>query len=59
MTAREVLALYGPAAVVILADAVAQRWDWWSPWSPVVAATLVFGLFTGVGLTLTARTGRR
>ncbi|WP_326950743.1 hypothetical protein OG439_19305 [Amycolatopsis sp. NBC_01307] len=59
MTAREVLALYGPAAVVILADAVAQRADWWSPWSPIVAAVLVFGLFTGVGLTFTARAGRR
>ncbi|WP_284744744.1 hypothetical protein [Amycolatopsis sp. RTGN1] len=59
MTAREVLALYGPATVVILADAVAQRLDWWSPWSPIVAAILVFGLFAGVGLTFSARTGRR
>ncbi|WP_326952403.1 hypothetical protein [Amycolatopsis sp. NBC_01286] len=59
MTAREVLALYGPAAVVILADAVAQRADWWSPWSSIVAAVLVFGLFAGVGLTFTARAGRR
>ena len=59
MTAREKLALYGPSVMVILADAVAQREDWWSPWSPIVAAVLVFGLFTGVGLTLGARGGRR
>jgi len=59
MTVREVLALYGPTAVVILADAVAQRFGWWSPWSPIVAAVLVFGLFTGVGLTLSVRVGRQ
>jgi hypothetical protein len=59
MTVREGLALYGPAAVVILADAVAQRLGWWSPWSPIVAAILVFGLFAGVGLTLSARAARR
>jgi len=59
MTAREVFALYGLAAVVILAEAVAQRLGWWSPWPPIVAAILVFGLFAGVGLTLSVRGARR
>jgi hypothetical protein len=59
MTAREVFRLYGPAVAVIFADAVAQRLGWWLPWSPIVAAILVFGLFAGSGLALSARAARR
>lgn len=59
MTRREALVLYGPALVVIFADGVAQRFGLWSSWLPIMAAVLVFGLFAGVGLTLSARAARR
>ena len=56
MTLRERAVLYGPAAVVILAGAVASKFAFWSP---IVAAVLVFMLFAGTGLTLSARAARR
>ena len=60
MARREVVVLYGPAARVILASAAVARYaSWSSPWLPVVAAVLVFVLFAGTGLTLSARAGRR
>jgi hypothetical protein len=59
MTWREAFVLYGPATVVIFAAAVAARFSLWSPWLSVVAVVLVFVLFTGAGLTLSARVARR
>lgn len=59
MTWRDGLVLYGPAAVVILATAVVSRSVSWSPWLPVLAAVLVFLLFTIAGLTLSARAARQ
>jgi hypothetical protein len=59
MTWREALVLYGPAIVVILASGAVSRYDAWSPWASIVAAVLVFVLFAGTGLTLTARAARR
>ena len=59
MTWREALVLYGPAIVVILANGAVSRYGVWSPWAQIVAAVLVFGLFAGAGLTLTARAARR
>lgn len=59
MTWREGLVLHGPTALVVLASAVASRLAVWSPWLSIVAAVLVFGLFTGTGLTLSARAARR
>jgi hypothetical protein len=58
MTWRDVLVLYGPAVVVILTCAVMSRLDLWSPWPPIVGAVLAFVLFTGAGLTLSARAAR-
>jgi hypothetical protein len=48
----EGLLLYGPALVVLLAGAFV-------PWSPIVTGALVFALFVGAGLTLSARAARR
>jgi hypothetical protein len=59
MTWRDGLVLYGPATVVIFASAVASRFALWSPWTSIVAAVLVFLLFAGAGLTLSARAARR
>jgi hypothetical protein len=59
MTRREALVLYGPAIVVILANGVVSRYVDWLPWLPIVAAVLVFVLFAGAGLTLTARVAHR
>jgi hypothetical protein len=59
MTRREALVLYGPAIVVILGNGVVSRYGTWTPWAPIVAAVLVFVLFAGTGLTLTARAARR
>jgi hypothetical protein len=58
MTWRDMLTLYGPMAVVILASAAASKVTAWSPWPPAVGAVLVFLLFAGTGLTLTARATR-
>jgi hypothetical protein len=60
MTRREAVVLYGPAAVVILANAVIFKVapsSW--PWAPAAAAVLMFLLFTGTGLTLSTRAARR
>jgi hypothetical protein len=51
--------LYGPATVVILANAVVSRFALWWPWSSMVAAVLVFLLFAGTGFTLSARAARQ
>jgi hypothetical protein len=59
MTYRDRIVLYGPAAVVILASAAAPKFTSWPPWAPAVAGALVFLLFAGTGLTLTARAARR
>ncbi len=53
---REGLLLYGPALVMLLAGAVVSRYVWWSP---MAAGTLVFVLFAGTGLALSARAARR
>jgi hypothetical protein len=59
MTWRDRAVLSGPAAVVFLASAAASKFAGWPPWAPVVAALLVFTLFAGTGLTLSARAARR
>jgi hypothetical protein len=59
MTRRDAVVLGGPAAVVILASAAASKFASWPSWSPAVAAALVFMLFAGTGLTLSARAARR
>ncbi|MPZ79860.1 MAG: hypothetical protein GEV28_05450 [Actinophytocola sp.] len=56
MRLRDLLLLYGPAVVVMLAGTFASRFAWWLP---IVAAMLGFVLFAGTGLTLSARAGRR
>jgi hypothetical protein len=56
MTWRDGVVLYGPAFVVIFANSVVSRFAWWSS---IVAAVLVFLLFAGTGLTLSARAARR
>jgi hypothetical protein len=58
MTVRDMVALYGPVTAVILASAAASKVAAWSPWPMVVGAVLVFLLFAGTGLTLTARAAR-
>jgi hypothetical protein len=55
MTMREQLVLGGPAALLIIAGAVASKF---APWLPVVAAVLVFMVFAGTGLTMSARASR-
>jgi membrane glycosyltransferase len=52
----DVVALYGPAVVVTNAAVFMSRLAWWSP---IVAAVLVFALFAGTALALSARAGRR
>jgi hypothetical protein len=59
MTWRDGVVLYGPATVVILANAVVSRFALWWPWSSIVAAVLVFLLFAGTGFTLSARAARQ
>jgi hypothetical protein len=59
MTWRDRAVLSGPAAVVVLASAAASKFAAWPPWAPVVAAVLVFMLFAGAGLTMSARAARR
>lgn len=56
MPHRDRIVLYGPAAVVILAGAVGSKF---ASWPPIVAAVLLFTLFAGTGLTLSARAARR
>ena len=52
---RDRIVLYGPAAVVILAGAVASKF---ASWPPIAAAVLLFALFAGTGLTLSVRAAR-
>jgi hypothetical protein len=56
MTVRDRVVLYGPAPLVILANAVASKFV---SWSPIVAAVLVFVAFAGTGLAMGARAARR
>lgn len=56
MPHRDRIVLYGPAAVLILASAVASKF---ASWPPIAAAVLLFTLFAGTGLALTARAARR
>jgi hypothetical protein len=56
MPHRDRIVLYGPAAIVILASAVGSKF---ASWPPIVAAVLLFTLFAGTGLTLSARAARR
>jgi len=56
MRSRDVAVLYGPAVVVAVAGGFTASLAWWSP---VVAAVLVFALFAGTALTLSARAGRQ
>jgi hypothetical protein len=60
MTRRDRAVLGGPAALVIIASAAAAKIAGWpSLWPSIVAAVLVFILFAGTGLTLSARAARR
>lgn len=52
----EVALLYGPTLVLLFAGAMGARFVWWAP---VAAAVLVFVLFAGTGLRLSARAARR
>ena len=53
---RDRIVLYVPAAVVMLAGAAASKV---ASWTPIAAAVLLFTLFAGTGLTLSARAARR
>ena len=60
MTRRDKLLLGGPAALVVIVSSAAAEIAGWPPlWPSIVAAVLVFILFAGTGLTLTARAARR
>jgi hypothetical protein len=52
----EVTLLYGPATAVLLASAFIPRSTWWLT---IVGAVLVFVLFAGTALALSARAARR
>lgn len=54
-TLRDQMILGGPAAVLIIAGAVASKF---ASWPPAVAAVLVFLVYAGTGLTLSARAAR-
>lgn len=56
MRLRDGLLLFGPTFVVLFAGALASRFIWWST---IPAGVLVFALFAGTGLMLSARGGRR
>jgi hypothetical protein len=58
MTLRGMLTLYVPVAVTILASAAASKVTAWSPWPAAAGAVVVFLLFAGTGLALTARAAR-
>jgi hypothetical protein len=60
MTFRERAALYGPAAVVLIASAVAVKLaPGSSPWPAVAGAALIFILIAGRGIRGSARAARR
>ena len=56
MPHRDRIVLYGPAAAVILAGAAGSKF---ASWPPIVAAVLLFTLFAGSRLTLSARAACR
>lgn len=56
MTHREQLILNGPPAVLIIAGAAGSKF---ASWPPAAAAALIFLLFAGTGLTLSARALRQ
>jgi hypothetical protein len=56
MTHRDKLILNGPPAVLVIAGAIGSKF---SAWPPIAAAALIFLLFAGTGLTLSARAARR
>lgn len=56
MKQRDRIVLYGPAAIVMLADGAASRF---ASWPPIAAAVLMFALFAGTGLALSVRAARR
>jgi hypothetical protein len=56
MRRQEMLVLYGPMVLVLIAGAVMSHVVWWAP---IAAAALVFTLFAGAGLALSARAARR
>ncbi len=58
-TWRESLVLYGPMIAVMVGGPFVARFVGRSPWLPIAAGALVFLLFTGAGLTLSARAARR
>lgn len=55
MTPRETAVLYGPAIVLMLANAPVSRHVWWSS---IPAAVAVFALFAATGLVRGARAAR-
>jgi uncharacterized membrane protein YjjP (DUF1212 family) len=55
MTFRDQVVLGGPAALLILAGAAASKFV---SWLPAVAAVLVFVVYAGTGLMLSARASR-
>jgi hypothetical protein len=55
MTVRDQVVLGGPAALLILAGAAASKFV---SWLPAVAAVLVFVVYAGTGLMLSARATR-
>jgi hypothetical protein len=55
MTLRDQVVLGGPAALLILAGAAASKFV---SWLPAVAAVLVFVVYAGTGLMLSARATR-
>jgi len=55
MTLRDQVVLGGPAALVMVAGAVASKF---ASWSSIVAPVLVFMVFAGTGLTMGARAAR-
>jgi hypothetical protein len=53
---RDRLILNGPPAVLIIAGAAGSKF---ASWPPTAAAALIFLLFAGTGLTLSARAARQ
>jgi len=60
MTFRESAALYGPAALVILASAATVKLaPWSSPWPPIAGAVGIFVLIAARGILGSSRAARR
>ena len=49
---RELLLLYGPTNLVLYAGSFMEKFLWWAP---IASAVLIFVLFSGTGLWLSAR----